>query len=103
MVSALYLVRELLGGGLQHEVRLFEGFVSFKKKEAKSDHSLDVRLLREVVCHPQEHSNSIIPPENLRMAKEDKLESAFKVCGFDPGIPPIIKPDARVFSKVASP
>jgi hypothetical protein len=49
MVAALYLIRAISGTGGKEEVRLFEGFVSFKAKGSKSNHSRDVELLREVV------------------------------------------------------
>jgi len=90
MVAAMYLVKAIaeLDSGI--EVRLFEGFVSFKEKGAKSNHSRDVRLLREVIENPQQYSESIIEPDALKMDTSDILKSAFLIAGIDAGIPVII-------------
>ena len=45
MVAALYLVKTITEIPTNTEVRLFEGFVSFKESGKKSIHSRDVELL----------------------------------------------------------
>lgn len=90
MVAALYLMRSIIESSPPIEVRLFEGFVSFKASNKKSNHTQDVLLLREVIESPEQYSESIIPPEELKMAESDTLQSAFLVAGIDAGIPPII-------------
>ena len=90
MVASLYLMRAIVNVNPRVEVRLFEGFVSFKETGKKSNHSRDVELLREVVENPTQHPGAIIAPEALKMNESDKLESAFWVAGIDTGIPPII-------------
>ncbi len=90
MVAALYLMKALTELEINTDIRLFEGFVSFKEKEKRSDHSKDVLLLREVVEDPNYFSDSIIKPEVLRKDPSDTLESAFQVAGMDFGIPPVI-------------
>jgi hypothetical protein len=90
MVAALYLVRAISEISTNAEVRLFEGFVSFKERGKKSTHSRDVKLLREVIENPNQYSEAIIDPEALKMTSSDTLKSAFLVAGIDAGIPPLI-------------
>lgn len=90
MVAALYLVKAITEIPTNAEVRLFEGFVSFKESGKKSIHSRDVELLREVIKNPNQYSEAIIEPETLKMTSSDILKSAFLVAGIDAGIPPLI-------------
>ncbi len=90
MVAALYLVKAITEIPINSEVRLFEGFVSFKDSIKKSNHSRDVELLRAVIENPGQYTGAIIEPEALRMTSSDKLKSAFLVLGIDTGIPTII-------------
>lgn len=90
MVAALYLVKAIIETPCNAEVRLFEGFVSFKAVGGKSSHSTDVKLLREVIDDPEAYSDAIIGPEALRMIESDTLKSAFLLFGVDAGVPPII-------------
>ena len=90
MVAALYLVKTITEISANTEVRLFEGFVSFKESGKKSIHSRDVELLREVIENPNQYSEAIIEPEALKMTSSDTLKSAFLVAGIDAGIPPLI-------------
>jgi hypothetical protein len=90
MVAALYLVRSISNVSTNAEVRLFEGFVSFKNRSVSSNHSRDVELLREVVDSPERLSHFIVDPSTLKMDSTDRLESAFCVAGIDTGVPPII-------------
>lgn len=50
LVSAQFLLRALAATTLRREVRLFEGFVSFKTSGVASDHEADVRGLRDAVA-----------------------------------------------------
>ncbi len=88
MVAALYLVKAIMDSCPVTEVRLFEGFVSFKDSKKKTNHSRDVLLLRDIVKNS--NSKSIIAPETLQMHPSDKIQSAFLVAGIDLGIPPIL-------------
>jgi len=90
MVAALYLVRAITEISSNVEVRLFEGFVSFKETGTKSNHSKDVEILRAVVENPGQYPEAIIEPETLRMTESDTLKSAFLVAGIDAGIPTLI-------------
>ena len=49
LVAAMYLLRKLCDSCPSAEVRLFEGFVSFKSREARSSHSDDVKCLRDAI------------------------------------------------------
>ena len=90
MVAALYLVKAIAEISNNVETRLFEGFVSFKKTDSKSNHSKDVILLREVIENPHQFTEAIIEPETLKMAVTDSLQSTFLIAGIDAGIPVII-------------
>ncbi|MEJ1382414.1 MAG: hypothetical protein RPT95_15840 [Candidatus Sedimenticola sp. (ex Thyasira tokunagai)] len=91
--AALYLMKAISEIQSDIEVRLFEGFVSFKEKGKKSNHSRDVTLLREVIDNPTLFSESIFEAEALKMATSDTLKSAFLVAGIDAGIPALIMRD----------
>jgi hypothetical protein len=91
MVAAIYLVKSLHDSMPFNEVRLFEGFVSFKDTNEKSNHSRDVQLLREVVEMPNIFRSSIVEPGALKTSDSDILQSAFLVAGIDAGIPPLIQ------------
>lgn len=90
MVAALYVVRALNSACPTATIRLFEGFVSFKNRSAKSSNSEDVERLRQVVRN-RTHIDSIVEPSALKMNTDDKLASTFEVAGLQLGIPPVIK------------
>jgi hypothetical protein len=84
MIAALYLMKSITDSNPPKNLRLFEGFVSFKSKEKVSNHSEDVLLLRNAVKKPGlEH---IIAPQNLKMNETDNILSAFRVAGMDYGV-----------------
>jgi hypothetical protein len=91
MVAATYLVANIWNNDLHSPVRLFEGFVSYKDRLVVSDHERDVLLLREVVRAPDRFKDSIFSPDQLKQDSTDDLFSAFRVAGYDCGIPPVIK------------
>jgi hypothetical protein len=90
MVAAMYLIRELAGATPTNQVRLFEGFVSYKDRTVRTDHRADVILLREVVKDPKRFRDCIIGSDKL-CESGDEIVSAFKVCGIKCGVPPVIK------------
>ncbi|MCG5539321.1 hypothetical protein [Halorhodospira sp. 9622] len=90
IIAALYLLREVFESKGKTEVRLFEGFVSFKDKNKKSNHSRDVKMLREVVEDRSSHPGAIVEEAGLRIKESDTLKSAFMVAGMDVGVPPVI-------------
>ena len=90
MVAVMYILKELEKVCSDKELRLFEGFVSFKEKQKRTSHSRDVLLLREVVKAPLNFKEAIVSDEKLRMDKSDILQSAFIVAGRNYGIPPVI-------------
>jgi hypothetical protein len=90
MVAALYLVATILRARPKVDVRLFEGFVSFRQVARRRNHCEDVVLLQEVVKNPDRHSESIIAGNALKIDPTDTLNSAFLVAGIDLGVPPVI-------------
>ena len=94
LVAGMYLIKELYDSHPSGDVRLFEGFVSYKSKGTKSNHSKDVELLREVIKAVKNKSCRIIKPEEIKTDPGDTIKSAFEVMNLaDIGIPPIIKVD----------
>jgi len=89
LVAATHLLRALSDSDGNREVRLFEGFVSFKPKGVASDHCRDVLDLRAIV-RGEPQAGRIIAPEALPLSPEDRLVSAFKVAGMDFGLPPVL-------------
>ncbi len=89
-VAAAYLLSAVRKGACNCEIRLFEAFVSFKPKRTRSSHVEDVLRMRSVAWDVTKHPTSIIAPELLCREGAATLESAFKVFGFDCGIPPVI-------------
>ena len=90
MVAALYLIHDLVTVRSRATVRLFEGFVSYKRKTRRSSHLRDVEALRKIVHQPKRHAGSIFPALSLPAAPGDLVRSAGDLCGFDFGIPIVI-------------
>jgi hypothetical protein len=90
MVAAMYLVKAVVKAQPNADVRLFEGFVSYKQAGKKRTHCEDVAFLKEVVSNPDRYSDAIVAGGSLKMDPTDTLNSAFLVAGVDLGIPPII-------------
>lgn len=90
MTSALYLLRALHDNRPQREVRLFEGFVSFKPKGNVSSHCADVEALRSVVFDPNRDRGAVLAATQM-VQSSDRLVSAFAVAGMDFGVPPVVK------------
>ena len=89
ILAAGYLLRELADCGIQRDVRLYEGFVSFKEPRSKTDHIADAKALKEAVWNITRHQ--MFDSVQLKRSKSDKIESAFKMMGMDFGIPPVIR------------
>jgi hypothetical protein len=94
MVASMYLIRQIADAKPPVTVRLFEGFISYKDRSAKSDHKRDTLLLREVVQNRDRYSDSIIAAETLKLHHDDVLLSAFSVIGLDCAVPTVIRRSA---------
>ena len=90
LVAAMYLLRAIESAEPNREVRLFEGFVSFKEKGLKSSHTSDVAALRDIAWNPEKHDKAIVPANQLTIRGTDTISSAFKVIGLDYGVPPVL-------------
>ncbi|MBI4283927.1 MAG: hypothetical protein HY663_05600, partial [Chloroflexi bacterium] len=91
MVATMYLMWKLCNHCPPVEVRLFEGFVSFKNKGAQSNHLGDVERLRDTIKHQE--TQNFYDPKKLAEDECDNVMSAFKLMNMDLGIPPVIKVD----------
>jgi hypothetical protein len=90
MTAALYMVRGIYDARLRTDVRLFEGFVSFKLRGTKSNHKEDVCVLREIVRKSAPTVGRIVSADKLKISETDTLQSAFRVAGMDFGVPAVI-------------
>ena len=90
LVATTYFLKKLVDSKPAGNIRLFEGFVSYKDKGEASDHVKDVILLRKSIMsrNPLQYCKQ---PHELKLVDDDVLESAFKVAGMDFGIPPVIQ------------
>ena len=90
LVAATYLLRQVHDSGTIRQIRLFEGFVSFKDKGAQSSHAKDVSDLRSVAWSLGRTPGKVVGPEDLKAESGDTLCSAFLVSGMDFGVPPVV-------------
>lgn len=93
LVAATHLLRELrcrLGArGFNEQVRLVEGFHSFKTKS--STHAEDVERLRSIVWKKGGPHDRIVRQDELSANTGDLLTSAFAVSGMNFGVPPVVE------------
>ncbi len=97
LVAAMYLIRKLYDSHPAGDVRLFEGFVSYKSRSVKLGHLRDVELLRRAVKATQTLRHHVMNPNELKTDPDDDVRSAFEVMNIgnmDLGIPPIVKAEA---------
>ena len=66
------------------------GFHCHKARGAKSDHTGEVKMVRDAVRHPQKLAPRIIAAKNLKLREDDDLQSAFRIMGLDFGEPAVI-------------
>ena len=90
LVAATYLLRELYAASPSRQVRLFEGFVSFKEQRVPSSHAGDVAELRNVAWSRGQTPGRVVGPDELKAEEGDILCSAFAVSGMDLGVPPVV-------------
>jgi hypothetical protein len=87
-IATLHLIREMNSRIDDAEVRLFEGFATFKSK-GPSNHKADVEALRRVVRAEQ---GWVINSDEIAKKDTDRIESLFCILGLDTGIPHILVP-----------
>ena len=86
LLATMHLLRKLYNKNSMREIRLFEGFASFKSPRSTSSHIDDVKRLRSVAWGMCE-KGSIMDQEALKVRDDDTLLSAFAVSGMDFGVP----------------
>ncbi len=96
-LAAAYILRTLVEAAPARPVRLFEAFVSFKPKGAASVHAADVQAMREVAWATTPQRPGVVAPRDLMGPDAARIESAFRVFGFDLGVPPVIVAGAQSF------
>ena len=98
LIAADHLLRNLNDCQIQREVRLFEGFVSFKapkddanpSKKRINPHEHDVLQLKHAVWNP--NPACIFAPEKLKQKEDDTIRSAFAFL-YKGLVPPVIRVD----------
>lgn len=91
MVATMYLIRRINEAAPTATVRLFEAFISYKERSAKSDHCRETMMLRDVVKDPRKFSECIISAKSLKASCDDEISSAFRVIGINCGVPAVIR------------
>ena len=97
LVATMYLLYEvqcrLKTRGFGEQIRLVEGFCSFKKKNSgeRSDHAKDVSELRDVAWGQGRTRGRIVAPHKLKTQDCDVLISAFAVSGMNSDVPPVVE------------
>ena len=89
LIAATYLLRLLHDTNPVNEVRLFEGFASFKSKRTRTSHVEDVMALRDVAWGSGNRGR-VVGLDDLKARSGDVLCSAFAVAGLDFGIPAVV-------------
>ena len=93
MVAASYLLRALFcrlrAENFRGQIRLVEGFLSFKK--GPTPHGDDVKALRRIVWGHDVPGGRIVEPSELAANPGDFVTSAFAVSGMDFGVPPVVE------------
>ena len=94
LLAALYLMRAIIDAGCLREIRIFEGFVSFK--DGKSDHIADVLGLKDSVWNLSREDPILFPsPINSKKGRDGStLQATFRLLGLkiDPPIIIVAKP-----------
>ena len=88
IVATGHLLRRVKDCRIQREVRLFEGFASFKPSGSKSDHKYDALRLRCSARYPKQ--GYIVRANGLKIEASHTLKSALAFAGMDYGIPPVV-------------
>ncbi len=88
MVAATSLLGELLKCESRREVRLFEGFASFKSPGYRTSHEDDVERLRRAAWNPENHC--VVRPPKLKVSESDTLRFAVQFADMDNEIPPVV-------------
>ena len=93
LVAANYLLRalscRLRAQNFRGQIRLVEGFLSFKKGQTR--HGDDVKALRRIAWNHDVQGGRIVEPSELMASPCDRVTSAFAVSGMDFGVPPVIE------------
>ena len=91
LLATQYLLHALRQTHTVREVRLVEGFASFKQKGTASSHVGDVQALRRIVKHRT--GGRIVGPDHLLRRETDRLECPFRVMGLHFKSPPVVVVD----------
>ena len=86
LLASLFLLRRVCTVPPRREIRLFEGFVSFKLKGSKSDHIADARALHNAAVR----GDGIRYNEDEIVQAGQQLESILRQINGAAGIPPVI-------------
>ena len=84
-----HLLRRVIDSGILREVRLFEGFASFKRPDVKTSHAEDVLRLRCSAWKPKK--DLVLSAGQLKAQDSDSLEFALAFAGMNFGVPPVVK------------
>ena len=91
LTATTYLLRRLNESVSTRQVRLVEGFASFKSEtNGNPSHADDVCKLRDLAWSRGGTRGCVVAPEDLKAKPDHALVSAFNVSGMDFGVPPVV-------------
>ena len=87
LLGSLDLVGSLRSSRPVRNIRLFEGFASFKDKA--TSHTKDVEDLRDIFWNTESEIGRVFGSDQLCQKPTDSIQSVFLLLGVDYGVPPI--------------
>lgn len=91
LVSSLYLIKRLAELDRKRELRIFEGFVSFKDPNESTDHIQDVEAMKQIVWSGGTKGGDFCEPRALPSPIGSTVQSTLALLGLDATPPPIIR------------
>lgn len=88
LLASLDLLKTLSGDYSPRDIRLFEGFASFKNDV--SSHKQDVLNLRDIIWAVEPSVGKVIAPEDLKRSDTDTIKSTLFYIGLDCKISPVL-------------
>ncbi len=90
LLAASHLMHRLVCADISTEIRLFEGFASFKSSKQPSSHRDDIEAMRSIALQRGGRGKRVCKHE-LKQNPDDSLCFAFSFAGLDFGVPAVLE------------
>lgn len=91
LVATLYLLKRLIAEERKRELRVFEGFVSFKKRDSTTGHANEAEAMKAVVWSGGQTGGDFCVARTSRTTPGGTIGSTLELLGLDPTPPPIVR------------